>query len=51
MHIRTAREGDLDVIAAVEAECFPPAEDLWLFFSPRIDKYVIYDNHKECGCG
>ncbi|MBQ1335062.1 MAG: GNAT family N-acetyltransferase [Clostridia bacterium] len=26
MHIRTAREGDLDVIAAVEAECFPPAE-------------------------
>lgn len=26
MHIRTATEQDLDRVAAVEAECFPPAE-------------------------
>ena len=26
MTIRTARPKDLDALAAVEAECFPPAE-------------------------
>ncbi len=26
MHIRTAKKEDLDMIAAVEAECFPPKE-------------------------
>lgn len=43
MHIRTATEQDLDRVAAVEAECFPPAEAATRAeFAQRI---AYYGNH------